>query len=221
MLGTTTNAGLHDFVVDGVLRRHAVRGVRAVDLGAGTGELAVRLQGLGCDVLAVDLNRNGYGADVPFVEQDLDQANFAESLGLEKFDLVTAIEVLEHVESPIGFLRNIGQLLKPEGIAVLTTPNVDSTPARLKFLSRGTLRMMDAQSEPTHISPIFWDLLQRQYLPRARVRLVEHHLFPARGFQLTRARYTWAMRGLSIFLGGECLTGDNHVLVLGRRENGE
>ncbi|HLE37911.1 MAG TPA: class I SAM-dependent methyltransferase [Candidatus Acidoferrales bacterium] len=221
MLGTTTNAGLHDFVVEAVLPRLAVRGARAVDLGAGTGELAARLRGLGCDVLAVDLNRKGYGADVQFVEQDLNQSNFAESLGLKKFDLVTAIEVLEHIESPIGFLRSIGQLLKPKGVAVLTTPNVDSTPARVKFLLRGTIRMMDAESEPTHISPIFWDLLQRQYLPRSGMRLMEHYLFPACGFQLTRARYGWAMRGLSLFLGGECLTGDNHVLVLERRGTGE
>ena len=221
MLGTTTNAGLHDFVVEGILRRLSIRGARAADLGAGTGELAERLSGLGWDVLAVDLNRNGYGADVQFAEQDLNQADFAESLGPGQFDLVTAIEVLEHVESPIGFLRNIGQLLKPNGVAVLTTPNVDSTPARVKFLLRGTIRMMDAESEPTHISPIFWDLLQRQYLPRSGMRLMEHYLFPARGFQLTRVRYTWAMQGLAHFLRGECLTGDNHVLVLERRRTGE
>ena len=220
MLGTTTNAGLHDFVVEGVLRRYVVGKARVVDLGAGTGELAVRLRGLGCDVLAVDLNRDGFGADVPFVQQDLNLANFAEAVGPGQFDLVTAIEVLEHVESPIGFLRNAGQLLKPDGVAVLTTPNVDSTPARVKFLLRGTVRMMDAESEPTHISPVFWDLFVRQYLPRAQVELLEHYLFPESGYNNTRLRYAWMFHGLSFFLRGECMYGDNHVFVLGRRRQG-
>jgi len=200
-----------------VLRRYMTRGARAVDLGAGTGELAMRLKEQGWSVLAVDLDREGYGADLPFLQQDLNEADFAEAVGAGEFDLVTAIEVLEHVENPIGFLRNVGRLLKTQGVAVLTTPNVDSTAARLKFLLRGTVRMMDAKSEPTHISPIFWDLLQRQYLPRAGVRLLEHHLFPARGYQLTRAGYAWAMQGISYLLDGECLQGDNHVMVLGRK----
>jgi len=177
----------------------------------------MRLKEQGWSVLAVDLDREGYEADLPFLQQNLNEADFAESVDAGEFDLVTAIEVLEHVENPIGFLRNVGRLLKAQGVAVLTTPNVDSTAARLKFLLRGTVRMMDAESEPTHISPIFWDLLQRQYLPRAGVRLLEHHLFPARGYQLTRAGYAWAMQGISYLLDGECLQGDNHVMVLGRK----
>src|SRR5713101_3757924 len=75
------------------------------------------------------------------------------------------------MESPIGFLRNVGRLLRPEGVAVLTTPNVDNAPARVKFLLTGTVRMMDAKGEPTHISPIFQDLFVRQYLPRAGMDL--------------------------------------------------
>src|SRR6266852_67536 len=87
--------------------------------------------------------------------------------GFARFDLVVTVEVIEHVESPIGFLRNIGQLLAPGGVAVITTPNVDSLPARAKFLLAGKIRMMDDNSEPTHISPVFFDLFRRQFLPHA------------------------------------------------------
>jgi 2-polyprenyl-3-methyl-5-hydroxy-6-metoxy-1,4-benzoquinol methylase len=79
----------------------------------------------------------GFEAALPHVELDFNRNDFASELGLASFDLVTAVEVVEHVESPIGFLRNISRLLTPRGVAVITTPNVDSLPARVKFLLTG------------------------------------------------------------------------------------
>lgn len=216
MLHTTTNSGLHDFVAERVLFRYAKPGVRAVDLGTGPGAMAVRLQSMGCDVVGVDRNTHGFAAKVPHVALDLDGADFSSQLGVSQFQLVTAIEVIEHVESPIGFLRNVGRLLAPGGVAVLTTPNVDSLPARCKFFLTGKLRTMDEHSEPTHISPVFWDLFGRQFLPRARVQLREHFVFPPNGYQLTRPPIALVMRLLSMLLAGDSLIGDNHVLVVER-----
>jgi hypothetical protein len=119
-------------------------------------------------------------------------------------------------ESPISFLRNIGQLLTPGGVGVLTTPNVDSLPARVKFFLTGKLRTMDECSEPTHISPVFWDLFGRQFLPRAGVRLREHFVFPPNGYQLTRTPIAFALRFFATFLPGDAVLGDNHVLVIER-----
>lgn len=218
MLETTTNAGLHDYVIDQVRLRLVRSRDSAIDLGAGSGVLAVRLRALGWDTKAADINAPGYQADVPFVQVNLNQRDFAASLGERAFGLVTAVEVLEHVESPINFLHNVCRLLKDDGMAILTTPNVDSAPARVKFLLTGKIRMMDEASEPTHISPIFWDLFIRQYLPRAGLQLVDHLLYPPNGYQLTRMRYAWAFRALARLIAGDCLKGDNHVFFLrGRR----
>jgi 2-polyprenyl-3-methyl-5-hydroxy-6-metoxy-1,4-benzoquinol methylase len=211
---TTTNTGLHEFVAERVLTRYAHPGIRAADLGSGPGAIAARLHFFGCDVLAVDRTAQGFEVGLPHAAVDFDQDDFASKLGPASFDLVTAIEVIEHVESPIGFLRNIGRLLTPRGVAVITTPNVDSLPARTKFLLTGKIRTMDEFSEPTHISPIFWDLLCRQFLPRAAVRLREHFLFPPRGYQLSRKPIAWTFQIIAAAFSGDSIFGDNHVLVL-------
>jgi 2-polyprenyl-3-methyl-5-hydroxy-6-metoxy-1,4-benzoquinol methylase len=217
MLRTTTNAGLHEFVGERILARYARKGVRATDLGTGPGAMAARLRSLGCDVTAVDRTAVGFEADVLHRCLDFNDPDFASQLGLGGFGLVTAIEVIEHVENPIGFLRNVRRLLAPGGAAALTTPNVDSLPARLKFLLAGKIRMMDEHSEPTHISPIFFDLLARQYLPLAGLRLREHLVFPPDGFQVTRKPLAWGLRLASMAFSGQSLLGDNHVLVVEAR----
>ena len=211
---TTTNKGLHDFVDDRVLTNYARTGVRAVDLGSGPGAMADRLRRRGCDVLAADLSADGFALDLPHVSVNFNEPDFASKLGRNVFALVTAIEVIEHVETPIGFLRNIGQLLTPGGVAVVTTPNVDSLPARFKFLLSGKIRTMDEHSEPTHISPVFFDLLCRQYLPLAGLRLRQHLLFPEHGFQLSRKSVAWTMRLAAHLVPGESILGDNHIFVL-------
>jgi 2-polyprenyl-3-methyl-5-hydroxy-6-metoxy-1,4-benzoquinol methylase len=211
---TLTNSGLHEFVGERVLARYARPGVRATDLGAGPGAMAARLSELGCEVLAVDRDARSFEARLPHLAVDFDQPDFASQLGVASFGLVTAVEVIEHVESPIGFLRNVGQLLAPGGVAVITTPNVDSLPARAKFLLAGKIRMIDEIGDPTHISPVFLDLFRRQFLPRAGLHLREHLVFPPNGYQLTRKPIAWALRLASFAFSGDALLGDNHIFVL-------
>ena len=214
MSHTTTNRGLHDFVGERVISKYVLPGLRAVDLGSGPGAMAIRLKDTGCEVMAADRSAHDFAAEIPHCTIDFNQMDFASALGNHAFSLVTAIEVFEHVESPVGFLRNIGRMLSPGGVAILTTPNVDSLPARLKFFLVGKIRTMDEHSEPTHISPIFFDLLQRQFLPLAGLRLREHLVFPPDGFQLSRKSVAWSMRLAAGMFSGESIIGDNHIFVL-------
>jgi len=210
-------SGLHDFVGT-LLAKHPRRSGKALDLGTGHGAMAERLQGMGYEVLAADQSTQGFEANIPVVEINFDQPDFAGRLGLHSFDVVTAVEVIEHVESPIGFLRNIRRLLSPPGFAVITTPNVDSLAARLKHLLYGRIRGMDELGEPTHISPIFIELFQRQFLRLANLKLEEHLVFPPRGFQLSRLWVAWLMGMTVRLLPGNSIAGDHHVFVLSSSE---
>ena len=213
MLPTLTPAGLHAFTAN-VVARYAKPGTRLADLGAGPGAMGERLQNLSCDIVAADRNREVYQGKNPFVALDLNHPEFATQFGNASFDLVLAVEVIEHLENPISFLRNVARLLRPRAHAVLTTPNVDSLPSRLKFLLSGKIRMMDEHSDPTHISPIFFDLFHRQFLPLAGLRIVEHLTFPANGYQLTRKFVSAPLSMLARALPGVALQGDHHVFVL-------
>ena len=219
-LTTTTMAGLHDFVVETVFQRLESRGGKAVDLGAGSGLFAKRMKELGWNAMGADKNVDAFKAALPFQEIDLNDREFSKQLGECCFTMVAGIEVIEHVEAPINLLRNARRLLKPGGRIVLTTPNVDSVPARLKFLLTEKIRMMDEVSEPTHVSPVFWDLLRRKFVPAADLEIEQHYLYPPDSFIATRPRYAWIVKTLSPFVGGECKLGDNHVLVLRARTNG-
>ena len=49
----------------------------------------------------------------------------------ESFDVVSLVEVVEHVDDPMGLLRGAGRLLRPGGAAYVTTPHGRGISARL------------------------------------------------------------------------------------------
>jgi hypothetical protein len=197
MLQITTNRGLHEFVGERVLARFTHTGLTAADLGARPGAMAARLRSLGSNVLAADRDAKGGEAGLPHLSIDLNQPEIAFTQGLNSFSMVTAIEVILHVKSPIGFLRN-----------------VDSLSARLKFFLTGKTRTMDQYGELTPISQIFFDLLKRQYLPLTWLRLREPIVFAPRSYGLTRKPIAWSLCVASAAFSGDSLLGDNHVFVL-------
>jgi 2-polyprenyl-3-methyl-5-hydroxy-6-metoxy-1,4-benzoquinol methylase len=203
--------GTHERVVE-LASRLAPSGGRVLELGAGSGALTQRLQAAGFRVTASDIS-NYFKLDTEFVPLDLNDPNFDKSLASE-FDLVTSVEVIEHLENPSAFLRSICRLLKPGGVAILTTPNVENVPARLKFLRGGDVRAMD-KNAPEHITPIHLDLFFRKIVPQSGLTLIEHFVHPKNDFPLTGRRYMIPFfRMLVPFLKGPALTGDCHFFVL-------
>lgn len=126
-----------------VLAPYLSQGCRTVDLGAGSGAFTKRLADAGAVVEAVDLDPSDWSLpDVPLLVQDLNEPEW--NLPEGRYDLAVAIEVVEHLENPSGFLRRVRRLLKPGGMLLITTPNVVSVASRRRFLLRGELAFFGA-----------------------------------------------------------------------------
>jgi 2-polyprenyl-6-hydroxyphenyl methylase/3-demethylubiquinone-9 3-methyltransferase len=129
-------------------------GKRALDVGCGAGLLAEPLARLGADVTGIDAaeenvavaRAHAAGADLAI---DYRHGELAAS-GLGCFDLVTAMEVLEHVADKPAFLTELARHLAPGGLMVLSTPN---RTARSRLLLVGLAETVGAVPRGTH----HWD----------------------------------------------------------------
>lgn len=110
-----------------------------LDFGAHAGALLLRLRDAGfSDLYGCDLDSTVF--DVPGARFDVVELNreFASHFD-ERFDLVTATDVIEHLDSPRMFLSEVHKLVRDGGFIGITLPNVAFFEGRLKFLLRGEL----------------------------------------------------------------------------------
>ena len=100
-------------------------GKTALDVGCGAGLLAEPLCRLGAQVTALDAapelieiataHAQGAGLTIDYRAQPV------ENIG-GQYDLVTAMEVIEHVADPARFVADLAERLAPGGLLILSTP---------------------------------------------------------------------------------------------------
>jgi len=106
--------------------RQPLDGKTALDVGCGAGLLAEPLARLGAKVTAIDATPEviavarehaaAMGLEIDYRAGDVQ--------GLQgQFDLVTCLEVIEHVADPATFLKALAARLAPGGLLILSTPN--------------------------------------------------------------------------------------------------
>ena len=106
--------------------RRPLEGKTALDVGCGAGLLAEPLARLGAKVTGLD-------ASAPLIAVAEEHAK-ASGLGIDyragelaelagQFDLITCVEVIEHVADPAEFVRSLAKRLAANGLLILSTPN--------------------------------------------------------------------------------------------------
>jgi len=111
--------------------RWVPRNVRVLDIGCGFGESLGYHQARGCDIYGVEADENirrvaekfGYKVHVGLFDPSVYEP--------DSFDYVTMSQVIEHVTNPLQTLRGIERILKPGGVAILSTPNAGGWGAKL------------------------------------------------------------------------------------------
>ncbi|HWS99659.1 MAG TPA: class I SAM-dependent methyltransferase [Pyrinomonadaceae bacterium] len=209
-----TVSGLHDAAFRG-LGRHVAVPSKILDLGAGTGAWAARLIEHGHRVTCLDNDETAFALDgVSFVRANLNE-EFSKALD-EEYAVVTAIEVIEHLENPTHFLRQCRSLLSEEGVLLITTPNVECVAGRLRFLRSGDFRMFGRDerfNDHTHITPIQSYMFEKMS-KAAGLRILSHTTSKAASEisgRLSRALCSV----VSPFVKG-IKGGDNHIYTLTR-----
>ena len=101
------------------------KGKRAIEFGCAIGAVSKVLSDLGYDVLGTDVSSyavkraSKLAPEIKFSVHDI-QKPFKKK---EKFDLVCAFDVIEHLKVPEKAIRNMFSIVKDNGVVICSTPN--------------------------------------------------------------------------------------------------
>ncbi len=101
--------------------------LKILEIGCGYGYLTYALNSLGHQTIGIDVSKTAIkSAQESFGEnfKETDTASFIPNVK-EKFDLIIANELIEHLKNPDQFIKECRYILKKNGEIIITTPNKD------------------------------------------------------------------------------------------------
>ena len=141
--------------LDYIRQRAPLDGANALDVGCGGGILTESLAGQGATVTGIDM------ADGPLAVARLHQAesrsgvqyqqSTAEEMASKhpaEFDVVTCLEMLEHVPSPAAVVKACSELVKPGGHVFFST--INRNPKSFLFAILGAEYVLQLLPKGTH-----------------------------------------------------------------------
>ncbi len=215
MLTERAVEGLHRCISEEIMSREGLFDRKVLDIGCGTGAWLNRLKSAGWHQLTgIDYEPPAPMAGLQLSRFDL---NTDDPSNLGKFEVITCIEVIEHLENVGRLLDLVDETMTADGVLILSTPNVESLRARVRSLLKGELPSFDAKSDPTHLFPILHQTL-RKLLDRRNLRILETHQYPKspRESKQFRGAVIQISNWMRIFMG-DPLHGDNVIYLIGRQ----
>jgi SAM-dependent methyltransferase len=129
--------------------------VKVIDAAAGNGYMTKWLMEHGAEVTPFDISCSDWKmTDIKCNYSDFNKRIEADD---NTFDIGISIETIEHVENPFHFIRELSRVTKPNGLIIITTPNVHSIRSRIKFLFCGLPTLFEYIQDDhmgQHISPV-------------------------------------------------------------------
>lgn len=116
-------------LADALVSRFVSGARRCLDFGAGTGALVLALRARGVEADGVEWAEQARA--FARAERGLALEQDLSSSPPDRYDLVTMIEVIEHLLDPASALAQVRRVLRPGGRLVVTTPNRRGLRARL------------------------------------------------------------------------------------------
>lgn len=136
--------------------RSILEGKKILDVGCGGGILAEALSELGANVTGIDASENTIGvakshsksinSNVRFIHNTIEE--FIASNPDEKFDVITCLEMLEHVPSPGEIIKNCSDILKKDGDIFFST--INRNPRSYLFAVIGAEYILNLLPKGTH-----------------------------------------------------------------------
>jgi 2-polyprenyl-6-hydroxyphenyl methylase/3-demethylubiquinone-9 3-methyltransferase len=134
----------------------SVQGKRILDVGCGGGILADAMARKGAEVLGIDLATKALKvAQLHALEAQTPNVQYrevsAEALAIEQpagFDVVTCMEMLEHVPDPASIVRACAKLVKPGGWVFFST--INRNPKSFLFAIVGAEYLLNLLPRGTH-----------------------------------------------------------------------
>lgn len=166
---------IHD-QVSSLVKRHATKASTLLDIACGQGALTRRIKDenphLTIDVNDLNIEQIKFKDFRQCYSFNLNENNLFE----EKYDLITAIEIAEHINNPQQLLITMKDHLNEGGKIILSTPNINSIYDRIHYLLKGRfLYFTDHHfKESGHITPISqWQM--EIFCNRAHLKIVEQN----------------------------------------------
>lgn len=141
--------------LDWINQQAPLRGMRVLDVGCGGGLLSEGMARLGADVTGIDLSEKPLGVARLHLLESGQQVNYrkisAEELADEMpgtFDVVTCLEMLEHVPQPSSIVAACARLVKKDGQVFFSTLN--RNPKSYLFAVIGAEYILNMLPKGTH-----------------------------------------------------------------------